>query len=242
MVTNWRRSPPADLISAMSSAVPPRSPAPAVAAPLPAPIAAPTTRRGWLIAAALAALAVAAAQALDAYAWAHWRRPTIYDGDLGRLLRLMGYLPTWLIVAAALWLTDRRSTFRGRRAALMLWAPTVGGAVAELGKMLVRRLRPDPELFVYAWRPYTEDFFSTRGLGMPSSHTMVAFAAAAALSRLMPRAWWLWLLLAAGCGATRVLALGHFASDVVAGALLGYLVGDLVSRLAPCRVDGASVT
>ncbi len=211
----------------------------AVAAALPAPIAAPSTRQGWLLVAVGAAIAVAAAQTLDAYAWAHWRRPTIYDGDLGRLLRLMGYLPTWLIVAAALWLTDRgtdRGTaFRGRRAALMLWAPTLGGAVAELGKMLVRRLRPDPEVFVYAWRPYAEDFFSTRGLGMPSSHTMVAFAAAAALSRLMPRAWWLWLLLAAGCAATRVLALGHFLSDVVAGALLGFVVGDLVARLIEGR-------
>ena len=69
-----------------------------------------------------------------------------------------------------------------------------------------------------------------RGLGMPSSHVLVAFAGAAALARLFPRATLLWYLLAIGCAATRVLALGHFLSDVVAAAVLGWFVAELLWR------------
>ena len=112
----------------------------------------------------------------------------------------------------------------------MILAPAVAGALAEVLKMLVRRLRPVPDDFMYQWRPYSEDLLSTKGLGMPSSHAIVAFAAAAVLSRLFPRAWWLWYALAAGCAATRLLALGHFFSDTVVAAFLGYAVGVIMAR------------
>ena len=65
---------------------------------------------------------------------------------------------------------------------------------------------------------------------MPSSHVMVAFAGAAVLSRVFPRAWWIWYLLASGCALTRVLALGHFFSDTVVAAFLGYVVGVVMAR------------
>jgi membrane-associated phospholipid phosphatase len=50
------------------------------------------------------------------------------------------------------------------------------------------------------------------------------------LSRIFPRAWWLWYLLAVGCALTRLLALGHFFSDTVVAALLGYAVGVVMAR------------
>ena len=112
----------------------------------------------------------------------------------------------------------------------MVLAPAVAGAFAEVLKMLFRRLRPSPAVFDYQWRPFSEDLPSTRGLGLPSSHAVVAFAAAAVLSRLGPRAWWLWYLLATGCAMTRVLALGHFFSDTVVAAFLGYMVGVVMAR------------
>jgi membrane-associated phospholipid phosphatase len=65
---------------------------------------------------------------------------------------------------------------------------------------------------------------------LPSSHVLVAFAAATVLARLFPRAWGLWYLLAAGCAVTRVLAMAHFLSDTVVAALVGYVVGVLLSR------------
>ena len=192
------------------------------------------TRRQWLVFGALAVTAAVVAQALDHSAWQVLRDPRIHEKDLGRLLRLIGYLPVWCIVAVALWMQDRSDPDRrarwGWRGGLVLLAPTVGGALAEVLKLLVRRLRPSADVFAYAWRPFSDDTFSTRGLGLPSSHTMVAFAGAAAISRVFPRAWGLWYLLAAGCAATRVLSLGHFLSDTVVAAFLGYSVGVVLAR------------
>jgi membrane-associated phospholipid phosphatase len=189
------------------------------------PVAPFSARRWWLVA-ALSVVVVAAAHLVDPYAWAHWRDPRVHDRDWGRLLRSMGYLPTWLIVAIGCWTADRPAPGWGWRGGLALSGPALGGLVAEVGKLLVRRLRPDLDTFGYAFRAYAEEPLSNRGMGIPSSHVLVAFAGAVALSRLFPRAWWLWYLLAAGCAATRVLAVGHYFSDVVAAAMLAWLVVD----------------
>ena len=188
------------------------------------------TRRQWLIFLAVAVLLGVAAHLLDQTAWSHLRDTRVNDKDWGRLLRSMGYLPTWIIVAGGFWLHDRGSPGWGWRGGLVVLAPALGGGVAELLKIATRRLRPDPETFMYAWRPFAEDLWSTRGLGMPSSHVALAFAGAAVMARLLPKGWWLWYLLAVGCAATRVLALGHFLSDAVVAALVGYVTGVLLSR------------
>jgi membrane-associated phospholipid phosphatase len=57
---------------------------------------------------------------------------------------------------------------------------------------------------------------------------LVAFGGAAVLAHLYPRARWLWYTLAAGCAATRVLAMGHFLSDTVVAAVCGLAVGGWV--------------
>jgi len=196
------------------------------------------SRRQWLIFLSVAVAAITVAHLLDHAVWQHVRDPRVNDRDWGRLLRSMGYLPTWMVVAGGLWLQDHRSSRRetdaafgwGWRGGLMVLAPTIAGALGEVLKMLCRRLRPSADVFVYQWRPYSEDLLSTKGLGMPSSHAIVAFAAAAVLSRLFPRAWWLWYLLAAGCVMTRLLSLGHFFSDTVVAAFLGYAVGVVLAR------------
>jgi membrane-associated phospholipid phosphatase len=185
----------------------------------------------------LAVLVVGAAHLADPFVWAEWRDARVNDRDWGRLLRSMGYLPTWIILAMGVWATDRAAARDGTgasegwgwRGALLVLGPALGGLTAEVGKLLVRRLRPDPEQFGYAFRAWADDPWSNRGMGIPSSHVLVAFAGAVVLARLFPRAWPLWYLLAAGCAATRVLALGHFLSDVVAAAMLGWLVADPLS-------------
>lgn len=186
--------------------------------------------RQWAVFAGVAVVAVVIAHLLDEPTWRLLRDPRVYEKDLWRLFRLIGYLPVWLIVATALWMHDRPAPGWGWRGGLVLLSPMLGGAVAELLKLVVRRLRPVPEVFAYTFRSFTEDSWSTRGLGMPSSHALVAFAGAAALARVFPRSWWLWYLLATGCAVSRMLALGHFLSDTVIAALLGYVVGVLLAR------------
>ncbi len=174
----------------------------------------------------------------------------LYDRDWARLLREFGWYPTWLIAAYALWLTGRRRTHgtmigatsgeagartpaggltatwtAGWRAAYLALAPAVSGIVCEVLKLVIRRERPEINAGGYGFRPWSDEPFSTAGLAMPSSHTMVAFAAATALARLFPGARWVWYGLAAGCAATRVMARAHFVSDVTLGALLGWSVG-----------------
>ncbi len=181
----------------------------------------------------MAVVAVAAAHLLDATAWHAWRDEQVNDRDWGRMLRSMGYLPVWGVVALSVWLHDRRRMVAKRRALLLVGVPAVAGLVAELSKLMVRRLRPDAEHFGYSFRAFADGPWSNRGMGMPSSHAMVAFAGAAVLARLFPESRGLWYVLAIGCAATRVLSLGHFLSDTVTGAFVGVLVAWAVMHRWP---------
>lgn len=180
----------------------------------------PWTR--WLL---VSAVLIAAAHAADPLAWRVLRMPDVYEKDWGRLLRSLGYLPTWGAIALAYWLERRGRPGGGRVAGYLALSPTLGGAVAEVGKVLFRRLRPDDLTFGYTFRPYSDHFWSNKGMGLPSSHTLVAFAGAAALAQLFPRARWVFYALAAGCAVTRVMANAHFLSDVTVAACLGVAMG-----------------
>jgi membrane-associated phospholipid phosphatase len=185
-------------------------------------------RSRWIRLLLFAVVAVALAHVLDGVAWRSARLLSVNDKDWGRLLRSMGYLPTWGVIALGFWLQQRDDPRRSRYAWALLLGPALSGGVAEVLKLLIRRLRPNPDVFEYVFRPFAEGPLSNRGMGMPSSHVLVAFGGAAVLAQLYPRARWLWYTLAAGCAATRVLAMGHFLSDVVAAAVLGVVVGGWV--------------
>lgn len=216
------------------------------------------TGRRWLTVLALGVVAIILAHMLDVWVWTNVRDPKVYERDWGRMLRSAGYLPTWFIVALGMALHDRgtpdrhtsdrhtpdrhtpdRDTFdqdtsdRGTpgwkwRGGLLALVPTLTGAAAEVLKLLVRRLRPGQASPEYVFRPFSDGLWSNRGMGMPSSHMMVAMGAAVVLARLFPRARWLWYLVAVACGVTRLLAGAHYASDVVVGAVAAYVLGNLL--------------
>ena len=194
-------------------------------APPPSPTTIPWAR--WLV---VSVCAIGAAHLLDELAWRLVRVPSVYDKDWGRLLRSMGFLPTWLALALAYWLHQRDEPMRRAGTMLLVCGPALGGAAAELLKLTFRRLRPDAEQFGYAFRAFSDGPLSNRGMGLPSSHALVAFAAAFALARLFPRARWVFYLLAAGCGLTRVMATAHYLSDVVTAACVGWAVVALLHR------------
>lgn len=186
--------------------------------------------RGLLIFVAFA-IAIILAHVLDPWAFRALRMEGVYSGDLGRLLRVQGFLPTWIAVGLALALHDPERGWRvlRGRGGLLVASAAAGGIVAEGLKLVFRRLRPG-ELGEYVFRPFTERPFHSGGLGLPSSHALVAFGAAAMLSRLFPRARVLWWTLAWGCGLSRIAAGAHFLSDVVVAAGLGWLMGALLWR------------
>lgn len=143
--------------------------------------------------------------------------------DWFQALRSLGYLPVWLAVAVALFLIDRqaRSGFLPAASRSLILATSVlaAGCLGEILKMLIRRLRPDVAGGEYVFRPFVEAPLSSSGLGMPSGHAMVAFAAAWALCRLWPAASVVWIAAAIGCAASRVIDQAHFASDTVLSAV-----------------------
>lgn len=188
----------------------------------------------------LAIASIVIAHLLDPLAFRYLRIEDVYGDDLGRMLRVMGYVPLWLAAGAALIIEERTPWRRmpRSRGGMIIAGSILGGIAAELAKLVVRRRRPG-ELGEYVFRPFTERPLSTGGLGMPSSHALVAFGAAAVLSRIYPRARIVWWGLAWGCGLSRVAAGAHFLSDVVAAAVIGWLVGAFVWRWRDLGIGAA---
>jgi membrane-associated phospholipid phosphatase len=182
--------------------------------------------RDVVIAIALIALSLLA----DGWIAEHVRFGRVYETDWGRMLRNFGYLPFWLLAAIALALHDRERGEWWRRGALLFAAPAVAGIAGELLKITVRRMRPPNVGSAYSFRAFSDHPFSSRGFGFPSSHVVVAFGAAAILSRMFPRARVVWYAAALGCAVSRLLAHAHYLSDVVAAAFIGIGAAALLWR------------
>lgn len=135
-------------------------------------------------------------------------------------------------------------------------AVVFSGAASGVIKFLVGRGRPNllPDGYPVEFTEGTDEFRPLRGVGaytsFPSGHTTVAFAAAASLTSELDRmnpsaARRLGPLLygsAAAVGLSRIRDNQHWASDVVAGAVIGTAVGRYIvgsrhrlSRQGPAR-------
>jgi membrane-associated phospholipid phosphatase len=192
----------------------------------------PSSRQRLLRFALASAAAMVLAHLVDRWAFFHLSDAGLAGEDLGRMLRVMGFLPLWATAGLAMVLHDwPLRAERGTRAAvsrgtLLLLGAGLGGLAAELLKLVFRRERPRAHAGEYVFRAWTERPLSTGGLALPSSHALVAWGAAGVLAHLFPRARWVWYALAAGNGYSRVAAGAHFVSDVVLSAVVGLLVAE----------------
>jgi membrane-associated phospholipid phosphatase len=200
----------------------------------------PVYLRGWrwAVLGLVLLVGLVAAHALDMAAWQRFHVNTIIRNDLFRLLRVHGYAPGWFTLAAALvmidWPLRHRIGVRGAmwRGWCIFASVAAAGILAELLKLVIRRTRPPAAEWdgAYVFRPFSEMPLDTTGLGMPSSHTCVAFAGAWMLCRLFPRASVIWLVMAGGCGATRIIDNGHYLSDVYVAAAVTFITTALLWR------------
>ena len=96
-------------------------------------------------------------------------------------------------------------------------------SVVDVDRPPVRYASPDPLVRV----PTDHSF--------PSGHTATSFAAAVVLARAVPQRAWLFYLLAAAIGFSRIYVGVHYPLDVLGGAVLGVLVATALLRLAEAR-------
>ncbi|MCA9305142.1 MAG: phosphatase PAP2 family protein [Phycisphaerales bacterium] len=179
------------------------------------------------------AFAMVIAVALDPIVVGIARRVDVREGDLYRLARIAGYLPSWIAVAVCLVLIDRRQRIPAwwDRGAMVVLSVLATGAGAEVIKLIVRRERPEnamAEGLMYAFRSFADHPLSSSGIGFPSSHAAVAFGGAFMVARVAPAVWPVVVLWAIGCAVTRVLSGAHYLSDTVGAAVVGYACSTLL--------------
>jgi len=195
-------------------------------------------------------VAMAVAMPFDAAAYHHFKTIDTGETDWHRLLRVLGYLPTWLLAAGVFFLIDTARTRRigwglaTSRVGLTLFSTITAGLLAELLKLLLRRLRPDDTGGAYAFMPWSGQWWQSGDLGLPSSHTAIAFAGMGILAHMYPRAAVVFIAMAVGTGFTRVINHTHFASDAAFAAVLGLLTARAFwhDHLARHRLDPRAMT
>jgi membrane-associated phospholipid phosphatase len=184
---------------------------------------------------------------LDPWAYRVLLAPGTRHADWAQVLRQLGYLPTWLLIALLIYLHDASrpgESARGigpvllKRAGPVFLAAALSGVIANILKPVIGRLRPD-ELGITRFAPRPNFLWAEAGeigFGLPSGHAAVAFGGCAILGLLWP-AWRTPMrLLAAGCALTRLLAGAHALSDTVLAAGIGLAVA---AWLAPGATPGA---
>jgi membrane-associated phospholipid phosphatase len=200
-------------------------------------------RRRWLVA-LVAAVVLVVVLVLDRPVYLAAADPTkgVESGSLYQLFRLAGYLPTWVLIAAAMVLHDRSriggSSQHGqwwRRGGALLASAALSGLAAEVLKVVFRRERPLLHDGHMVFRSVFENTLSGSNLATPSSHAAVAFGGGLMLARLVPGTWPVLVLVGAGCGVTRIVSGAHFLSDVYLSAILGYAVSGVLIRWAADR-------
>lgn len=190
--------------------------------------------------------------ALDAWAWHYFRHPELKTTLWYKALRQVGSLPIWFVAAGVLVVIDavqsprRAECVRAgwpsdiwQRAKLLILSAGLSGLAAELFKYIIARERPVADgLDIYqghVFRMPLSGFWDASNLGLPSSHTAVAFGGAFAMARLVPGSRPIVILLALGCAWTRLIAGAHFLTDVFGGIVLAYAVMVMLQTPVPRR-------
>lgn len=191
----------------------------------------------------IAGLSVESVNAFD-------RPATAFFSETSQKLSDWG-LRTALVLPALFALDNKSARDGGKLAAMYAQTLFTVGAITELTKVTVKRVRPyayaaDPTRAEQLPRDARKSFFS--------GHTSAAFAAAVFAakvfedynpdSRLRPIVWGGTLTLASAVGVWRVTAGKHFPSDVlvaaVVGSAVGYAIPSIHKKPAPPVAIGSS--
>lgn len=131
-----------------------------------------------------------------------------------------------LWVAAAKYFKAKAEFYYG---AAGLAAVIGSGIIVQVIKHLVGRARP--RMTLPPWEHIGPSFDSDLH-SFPSGHTATSFALAAVLASRFPRQAWIFYGVAGLVGVGRVVGGSHYPSDVLAGAILGLVVGWILADAA----------
>lgn len=122
-----------------------------------------------------------------------------------------------ILISIYLWKT------KNKRLIIQLWLSLfLSLAIAYLLKFTVQKPRPEQALGIKA-------VISENGYSFPSAHATAAFSALPILDFVFKKSRFLWHTLAILVAFSRVYLGVHYLSDIIAGALIGYIVSDFVA-------------
>ncbi|MBI5756842.1 MAG: phosphatase PAP2 family protein [Nitrospirae bacterium] len=118
--------------------------------------------------------------------------------------------------------------YKAKRVAMDAFAASLisAGMITTALKVVAGRSRPDEDNGTYRFQPFGGDH------SFPSGHTTQAFSLASVIAEHYDE-WWVDAIsygIAAGVGFARIEQEAHFPSDVVAGAVIGAVVGKTLVR------------
>lgn len=180
-------------------------------------------REEWLVAGGLTSL-VAMSSALDRQIWNEAQEHRTRSlNSFAKTTQQLGAGGSFVVLGIfegyGYWAKDSKAkavAMDGLTASII-----ASGLVAPALKWGFGRVRPNEASHVYDFRPFSGNF------SFPSGHATQAFAVASVISAHYDR-WWVTGLSygAAGLvGYSRIEQNAHFASDVVAGAIIGTVIG-----------------
>lgn len=119
-----------------------------------------------------------------------------------------------------------------RRWIIPLWLTLgISAVVGFVLKITLHRLRPFQLGIVSLLPVLQEKAFTVWDFSFPSVHSLLAFAAVPILSQEYPKLKKVWIGIAVVIAFSRLYFGLHFLSDVISGALIGYVIGLLVVRI-----------
>jgi len=119
-----------------------------------------------------------------------------------------------------------------RRWIFPLWVTFgISAVVSFILKVTIQRARPFQLGIVSLLPSLQEASQNIWNFSFPSSHTVFAFCAIPILSQQYPKLKNVWIGIAALIALSRVYLGLHFFSDVIAGGLIGYVIGMLIVKL-----------
>ena len=145
-------------------------------------------------------------------------------------INFIGHGTTLLVASFLLFVIGKKFSggmcYTGKALLLSFFA---AGIAVQLVKHLIGRARPRITESLVIVGPSLKGGYDS----LPSGHSAVVFCFAYILAQQFPRFRITFYFIAAIIGLMRVIDLSHFPSDVAAGAVLGVLVGKVLSAKLP---------